>query len=154
MPPIPKPPGEKVGRVKSPITTHKLPATGRQGPPPRCPYTLGSAGRAWWRKAWKTPQACAWNEGHIYTVARRALLEDVLERISVLNPEKVSALDNRMNTLDGELGLTPKSMASLHWLIVDDAGRPTLTVDASGPTSELDMKRRAKGLLGNAVAGP
>jgi hypothetical protein len=45
-------------------------------------YELNSAGLAWWKWAWKTPQACAWDDGAVYTVARRAQLETDLAMLT------------------------------------------------------------------------
>lgn len=59
------------------IPTTELPAGGTTTKAPRCPYKLGPAGRAWWRWAWKLPQASAWDTGATYFVARRAQLEDM-----------------------------------------------------------------------------
>lgn len=58
------------------IPTTNLPAGGFAGPIPKCPYSLAKAGRGWWRWAWRTPQAAAWDDGALYFVARRAQLED------------------------------------------------------------------------------
>ncbi len=53
-----------------------LPAGGRKGRSPKSPYSLDAAGSKWWTWAWGTPQATAWDAGALYTVARRAQLED------------------------------------------------------------------------------
>lgn len=130
------------------IPTTNLPATGRTGRPPAVPPTckLGPNGLLWWRWAWRTPQAAAWDPGSRQTVARRASLEDDLAAI-----EDIKALDllafayddetaqavrravgrvaalvtgrlavlREMRELDDRLGLTPKAMAALRWKIVD-----------------------------------
>ncbi|MEH3052508.1 MAG: hypothetical protein PGN13_16145 [Patulibacter minatonensis] len=56
----------------------ELPIGGREGRAPKIPfgYELGPAGLAWWKWAWKTPQATAWDPGSHYAIARRASLED------------------------------------------------------------------------------
>src|SRR5688500_649564 len=75
--PLPKPADQRRRRNQPAIPTTNLPRSGRQGAPPRCPYKLSVAGAAWWKWAWSTPQACGWDEvGDLYTVARRAQLED------------------------------------------------------------------------------
>jgi len=43
---------------------------------------LGSAGTQWWEWAWRTPQACAWDDGQLLKVADRAALEDDLVAVS------------------------------------------------------------------------
>lgn len=60
------------------IPTTNLPASGRATPAPECPVELAAPGAAWWEWAWHTPQAAAWSAGDLYTVARRAQLEDDL----------------------------------------------------------------------------
>jgi hypothetical protein len=51
---------------------------------PKCPYALGDAGAVWWKWAWKTSAAEAWPAaGALYTVARRAQLEDERAAIEI-----------------------------------------------------------------------
>lgn len=130
------------------IPTTSLPAGGRPGPAPRVPKdsTLGAAGRAWWRWAWSTPQAAAWDTGSFQVVLRRARLEDtvrVLEDFDLGDPPSdpdeldgyletvkwviqvlkgaatgVLGVMREMRELDDRLGLTPKAMAQLRWSIV------------------------------------
>lgn len=74
-------PSKKKRRTNAPtIPTTELDASGRKGRPPKAPeaYNLQKAGAAWWKWAWGTPQACAWNPGDLYVIARRAQLEDDL----------------------------------------------------------------------------
>lgn len=166
-------PAENRRRRNAPaIPTTKLPVSGRTEPAPRVPSwtRLGKAGRAWWRWAWSTPQACAWAPGHEGMVARRASLEDDLaalatvegldavELLQALDPDAFStvrdlvgrlaalasgrlAVAREMRELDDRLGLTPKGMAALRWTVVEDpAGAST------GPLPEgvgdLTSKRR------------
>ncbi len=132
------------------IPTTNLPADGRTGPVPRPPssYKLGPAGRAWWKWAWKLPQAAGWSKGDLYAVARRGQLEDEMAALAkvdgggiaellhvadakefedqfgwLLRSLKSSAagstnLMREMRELDDRLGLTPKGMATLRWTIV------------------------------------
>jgi hypothetical protein len=97
-----------------------LPAEGRKGPLPRPPrwITLNAAGNQWWRWAWKTPQAAAWeSKGMEVFVARRAKLEDLFDE---LPPEKHSAVYGQMVALDRQLGLTPAAMLALRWQVAAD----------------------------------
>lgn len=57
---------------------------------PDCPYELASSGEAWWAWAWATPQAAKWDGGALYTVARRAVLEDEHAAIGSFDPEALS----------------------------------------------------------------
>lgn len=93
------------------IPTTRLPAAGRSGPAPKCPYDLDQPGRTWWEWAWHTPQACAWDAGSLYAVARRAHLEDGDRTISILREAR---------ELDDRLGLTPKGRINLRLTIEAD----------------------------------
>lgn len=73
------------------IPTTDLPAAGREGPTPDCPYALNEGGAAWWEWAWHTPQAEAWDDGALYTIARRAQLEDDVRAIEGTEAEDLLA---------------------------------------------------------------
>lgn len=75
---------DAVRRNKPTIPTTNLPAGGFKEPTPDLPdgYSLNEAGWAWWEWAWHTPQAAAWDDGAIYTVARRAQLETDLSALA------------------------------------------------------------------------
>ncbi len=118
--------------------------------PPKAPegYKLGKVGFSWWKWAWGTPQAMAWDRGALYVVARRAQLEDDLDALDLNDDlelrdllagadeeaiERVVyaldtlkraasgklAIEKEMRELDKVLGLTPKAMVELRWEIVD-----------------------------------
>lgn len=74
----PLPTGNARRRNVPAIPKTDIPITGRQGRAPKVPfgYELGPAGKAWWKWAWATPQATAWDPGSHYAIARRASLED------------------------------------------------------------------------------
>ena len=111
---------------------------------PACPYELGEAGSAWWAWAWATPQAEKWDAGALYTVARRAALEDMvaaLDDVEAFDVESFMADDpveavkqlrwlletlkasasgfvgtsKEMRELEAQLGFGAKSMAALGW---------------------------------------
>lgn len=143
--PLPKSSGQR-RRVNAPtIPTTNLPASGRVGPVPKPPrwVSLGPAGLAWWRWAWRTPQAVAWSAGHEAALARRAELEDDVAALARVDGLDLSGVDDRegtervvsalarlasgklsllkeMRELDDRFGLTPKAMAALRWTIVTD----------------------------------
>jgi hypothetical protein len=81
MTPGPLPNPNRRRRNAPTIPGTELPAAGREGDAPDCPYPLGERGRAWWAHAWATAQATAWDEGTLYVVARRATLEDDLRTL-------------------------------------------------------------------------
>lgn len=164
--PLPKPDDQRRRRNAPTIPTTNLPRSGRPEPAPPCPYDLGPAGAEWWSWAWTTPQACGWDEvGHLFTVARRAQLEDDLRAIEdvaldlgvdeLLDPDLKKAIQQAMRSLKGlcggkvsvcremreldtSLGLNPKGLAALRWQIVAD-------VDAAvdEPDDEPDIDRFA-----------
>lgn len=87
--PLPDPNARRRNKRKS---NSPLPLDGPLDKPPTCPYSLGKAGKKWWKAAWKLPQATAWNDGAIYFVARRAMLEDDLEAVEQVDGLDVEAL--------------------------------------------------------------
>src|SRR4051794_21308778 len=94
----PLPTGTAIRANKPTIPTTQLPASGRSGPVPDPPalYELGPKARDWWQWAWSTPQACGWDDGSLFFVARRAELEDA---------ERSSSSLREMRELDDRLGL-------------------------------------------------
>jgi hypothetical protein len=112
--PLPKP-AEKRRRTNQPaIPTRALPAGGFAGPYPRIPkgVELGDAGRIWWRWAWRTPQAAAWDAGTHVALARRASLEDddaALRRVAGLDVSGVLDLVH-----DEEV---EQAVRDLEWLV-------------------------------------
>jgi hypothetical protein len=119
--------------------------------------TLGKNGKAWWKWAWSTPQACAWGTavGLESAVARRAALEDDLRtldnivdlidlagteteviaavrRIAAMATGRLQIL-REMREMDDRLGLTPKGMAALRWKVTGDAA-PAPAGNGNGST--------------------
>lgn len=169
----PLPSGTAIRRNKPTIPTAKLPASGRKGQVPKPPalYELGPKGADWWAWAWKTAQACGWDDGTLFVVARRATLEDDLHalehididleflcgeepneamrnlqfligKIKALAGGKMSIL-REMRELDGKLGLTPKGLADLRWTIIDDAEAPKVD-GARAPRAGGSRRERLK----------
>ena len=118
------------------IPTTSLPAKGRQGRSPKCPYELGAAGKEWWSWAWHTPQAACWSVGDLYFVARRARMED--------REEMGPTVEREMRECDDRLGLTPKGMAALRWSIIPESIPAGMdSSDASSDVSSLAARREA-----------
>lgn len=158
------------------------PAGGVEIPPggsdvPDCPYDLGAAGTAWWAWAWASPQAARWDEGALYTVARRAVVEDLaaaLDDVEAFDVEsfmaeepveavkqlrwlletlKASAtgfvgLSKEMRELEGQLGFGAKSMVALGW-----SGSSSGTDGEEEDEVERARKRRAERIAGQSTAG-
>lgn len=161
--PGPLPDPTAVRRNEPTIPTTKIPAGGRRGPVPEPPefVPLARAGSAWWDWAWRTPQACAWDDGQLVKVAHRASLEDDLNAISRVDEvesflrdvansrdfREVKALVanlaalvtnrlgilTRISDLDDKLGLSPKGRDQLRLRVVSDADYyPAAKVPAQG----------------------
>lgn len=153
--PGPLPSATKRRRNASTITSSVLPSKGREGRAPTVPrsYKLGPAGRAFWRWAWKLPQATKWDGGTVYAVARRAQLEDDLAAVNFndvldledllagADPDAVKRVEwalsmlkrsasgstsimKEQTQLDDRLGLNPKALAALRWMIDEPADKP------------------------------
>lgn len=94
-----------------------LPANGRTGRAPAWP--IGKPTRsetALWRSLWATPQTEAWEAlGWTRVVARYTRLLLVCE-----SPECTAAMLGEARQLEDRLGLTPKSMRLLLWVIVEN----------------------------------
>jgi hypothetical protein len=89
--PLPNPQARR--RNTPTIAGTVLPAAGRDGDAPECPYDLARAGSAWWAWAWATPQAAKWDQGTLYVVARRAVLEDELAALAFFDADEFSLRD-------------------------------------------------------------
>jgi hypothetical protein len=112
------PPAPKVEPVRrNPrVGPLKLPAGGRQGPPPDWPLSgeLDAQLRRIWIDVWHTPQAVEWERlGWNRVVARYCLVLGAAEQLDMQALAEARQLEDR-------LGLTPKSMRMLLWQVVTD----------------------------------
>lgn len=151
------------------IPTTNLPISGRREPAPDAPswVDLGTAGEAWWEWAWSTPQACAWgvSAGMESWIARRASLEDdlaalldvegldfdevagaerwrdVVSRVASLATGRLQIL-KEMREMDDRLGLTPKGLAALRWVIVADKAEAPAAPTGDGTVTVMDDRRK------------
>lgn len=174
MPRGPAPQKNKRRTNADAIPKTQLPAGGRKGRPPKVPeaYNLRKAGKAWWRWAWGTPQACGWDPGALYVLARRAQLEDDLAlQDSPFESTDFAALLGRdeevtrelafvvgrlasmaggrnpilreMRELDKVLGLTPKGLIDLRWEIVkNDEAKPEKASAPQTPAAKKAADRK------------
>ncbi len=107
-------PRERVAHV-GPL---QLPAKGFDGPVPDWPLPgrQSKAEQAAWVQLWRTPQAFAWNRlGWTRTVARYCRLMVRAER-----PGATAAIASQATSLEDRLGLTPRAMRLLLWVIAAD----------------------------------
>lgn len=149
------------------IPTTELPVGGRKGRAPAVPegIVLGQAGRRWWKWAWSTPQAAAWDLGSYVTIAQRAQLEDdlaALENFDIgeipMDDEEragwlksVESLVRRLQRMavghisilremrerDDRLGLSTKAAAQLRMTFQVEQPAP----DTSGEDDEVSQRR-------------
>jgi hypothetical protein len=120
MGPPPKPPGERRRRNATPTTT-KLPAEGRQGPPPEWPLLVGERFAEFhdrelelWTQVWTTPQAVAWE--------RLRWTHDVAMYVRWSVLAEAGSLDagKEARQVSDRLGLTPLALLRLRWEVVAD----------------------------------
>lgn len=94
-----------------------LPAGGRQGPAPEWPLPdpPDSYEMSTWEQLWTSPQAVAWDHlGWTRVVARYA-------RILAFAEQNASAPAwGEARQLEDRLGLTPKAMRMLLWVVAED----------------------------------
>jgi hypothetical protein len=91
----------------------RLPAEGRQGSAPEWPLSEASAEELEiWGSLWRTPQSAAWPPGWTRTAARLARILAEAEK-----PEARASLLSETRQLEAALGLSPVSLARLHWEI-------------------------------------
>jgi hypothetical protein len=131
--PLPNPNARRRNAPTIPDTV--LPASGRAGEAPGCPYDLARAGSAWWAWAWSTPQASKWDAGALYVVARRAVLEDELAALALFDADEFSLRD----LLSGS---DPEAVSRVEWAI------GTLKRLASGSTGLMREMRELDNRLG------
>lgn len=133
MPPLPKPDDQR-RNARPRVGQQRLPAEGRQGPPP--PWPLDSkptaSMRGMWKDYWKKPQAVVWEAiGCERVVAMLCLFEDQIN-----NGSTVATVLTRHGQIQDRLGLTPKAMRALLWEI-DGEAQP-----AAANSSALDDYRK------------
>jgi hypothetical protein len=116
----------------------------------RCPYELGAAGTAWWKWAWKTPQAEGWDDGSLYTVARRAQLEDERAAIEVADEDDLIA-----TLLEGaEPEAIRRVQYALQRLSASATGSATLSREMRELEKQLGLGPRAAKELGVGKSPP
>lgn len=95
----------------------RLPMEGRKTPAPKWPLGKGSPGELTvWRELWSLPQALMWEKFRSFrTVARYVR---ILQRAESVDASRDAMSEARQ--LEEHLGLTPRSMKNLMWIVVDD----------------------------------
>lgn len=110
-------PGSRAHRGSPRTAVAELPAGGCGLPVPPLPK-----GRSWslpertrWRELWSSPQAVMWDEATAATVAVLVVYES-----AILAGTAAAWQAQEARYAADALGLTPKSMSALGWVIVDD----------------------------------
>lgn len=131
---MPKPPGFTPPSGKGSNTVvgiRRLPKSGRKGAPPEWPLEdFSPAELRIWAPLWKLPQAIIWEEQQLErTVARYVR---VLARAE--QPGAPAMILGQVTLLEDRLGLTPKAMRLLLWIIEDDeaAGQSVAATGTEG----------------------
>lgn len=118
------PPNQHARRRNARPEWRRLPAGGRQGDPPEWPLSKPTRlEAALWRELWASPQAVAWESfGWARMVARYTRAVIWAERRGAR-----AYLLSEVRQLEDRLGLNPKAMKELQWVIaadVDEEERP------------------------------
>lgn len=115
MPPLPKPPGQRVRRNKEQKEWKQLPAdgSGLEAPPlpEKDPDWLPETGEKWGR-LWASPMATTFTEADRIALERMALLWDEISRGNT-GGGRLNAVQN----LEDRFGISPKSRRQLQWEI-------------------------------------
>ena len=111
--PAPKPADQRRRRNPPKANTVKLPAEGRQGPPP--PWPLAGRTPNIWAELWRTPMAVVWERnGWQRFVARYVRVVLYAER----SLDKSALAEARQ--MEDRLGLNPLALVRLEWEISTD----------------------------------
>ena len=115
MPPLPKPPGQRVRRNKEQKEWKQLPAGGSGLTAPKLPTkkpTWLKSTRDKWKRLWASPMATTFTEADRIALERMALLWDEISRGNT-GGGRLNAVQN----LEDRFGISPKSRRQLQWEI-------------------------------------
>ena len=123
MPPLPKPPGERVRRSGQQASWRTLPPAKpfkRPALPKRSPGWLAST-RKWWSALWDSPMAVTYLEADLPALFRLAGMVESKARDELGATETIA-----MTALEDRFGLNPKSRRQLQWEIsqAEQAAKP------------------------------
>lgn len=115
MPPLPKPPGQRVRRNKDQSDWKQLPAggSGLKAPPlPTKKPAWLKATKDKWKRLWESPMAITYVEADRIALERMALLWDEIARGNT-GGGRLNAVQN----LEDRFGISPKGRRQLQWEI-------------------------------------
>lgn len=116
--PAPKPPEQRRRRnVPERGDWIDIPADARiDEDPPALPVRDWTEGTLrWWAELWQLPQATLWPNGCVETLARLALLREL-----VWTGAASAADRSEIRQIEDRFGLNPKGLRDLRWRIVDE----------------------------------
>lgn len=163
--PAQKPADERARRNRTSAATIQLPAKGRRGRAPRFPLVppgttidgqrlLDEVAEARelevWAELWKTPQAHAWEQlgwNHNVALYVRCLVAAEFGNSRIL-PEVRQWTDR--------LGLSPKAMQTLHWVVAEDevkAAREAKKAAEAAHATGARARYAGMSVVGNDAAG-
>lgn len=130
MPPMPKPPGQRVRRnLDAPTWKHLEPA--KPFKTPAASRAWSASTKKWWKLIWESPMRPMWLESDVPALIRLGNLLE-LEAKGRISAEMVGEI----RQIEDRFGLSPKSRRSLQWFIpLED------TVEVSGePEPEAKVR--------------
>lgn len=125
MPPLPKPPGQRVRQGTTQASWRTLPPAKpfkRPALPKRKTAWLAST-RKWWSALWDSPMATTFLEADLPALFRLAEMIELRARGELGASETIA-----MTALEDRFGLNPKARRALQWEITQaEAARPRET---------------------------
>lgn len=139
----PPPDPNALRRERDAVDWVRLPASGREGPPPPWPLSRATKREVeLWEREWRRPQAIVWEK-------RGQEMEVALYVRNVRQGEKPGApiaLGNLIQRMADSLGLTSAGLRANRWTIVGDemVGQPAPTPDKPRPPRRPSSRERLR----------
>lgn len=111
MPPLPKPPGQRVRRnLDNPTWKHLAPAKPFKTPPAARGWSAST--KKWWKLIWESPMRPMWLESDVPALIRLGHLLEI-QATGKISAEMVAEI----RQIEDRFGLSPKSRRQLQWFI-------------------------------------
>ncbi len=156
-------PARSRGRNTRPNGVVVLPAAGYQGPIPPWPlgdlpdsddsFEIGARERELWSDLWRSPQAAVWAD----TNAAGAVGRYVRLRVASERKPSDASIANAVGAQEDRIGLNPKSMRLMLWMVDPDelaALRKEATSGAPGVVRSLRAAERLQSAWGDSSGTP
>ena len=131
---MPTTPKHNPARRNASVGVRRLPAAGRSGPVPSWPLTRPLKRELdTWASLWTMPQAVVWEEQRL----DRSVARYVRALVAAEERGAPATLHAQVTAMEDRLGLTPKAMRLLLWVVDDDedlpaAGEPAAATGTDG----------------------